>query len=113
MVATSAFTYGSRAQITALALKYRLPANGAAGDLMSCVPSDTEYDRQAAGFVDGLFKGAKVAELPIEQRTEFEPVINLKTAKAFGLVVPQVSLPQAERVIEQGPVDLASVKRSG
>lgn len=106
MVVTSPLTFGSRAQITALALKHRLPssyvlpANAVAGGLMSYGPSDTGYYRQAAGFVDRLFKGAKVAELPIEQPTLFELVINLKTAKALGLVVPQVVLLQAERVIE-------------
>jgi putative tryptophan/tyrosine transport system substrate-binding protein len=106
MVATSAFTFGSRAQIAELALKHRLPssyslpANAVAGGLMAYGPNDSEYYRQAAGFVDRLFKGAKVAELPIEQPTMFELVINLKTARALGISVPRVLMLQAARVIE-------------
>ena len=106
MVAQLAFTFGSRAQIAALALKshlpssFGLPANAVAGGLMSYGPNDTEYYRQAAVFVDKLFKGAKAAELPVEQATRFELVINLKTAKALGLVVPQALLLQATQVIE-------------
>jgi putative ABC transport system substrate-binding protein len=106
MVAQVAFTFGSRAQIAALALKHRLPssfglpANAVAGGLMSYGPNDTEYYRQAAVFVDKLFKGAKAADLPIEQATRFELLINLKTAKSLGLVVPQALLLQAARLIE-------------
>lgn len=106
MVAQVAFTFGSRAQIAALALKHRLPssfglpANAVAGGLMSYGPNDTEYYRQAAVFVDKLFKGAKAAELPIEQAARFELVINMKTAKALGMVVPQALLLQATQAIE-------------
>jgi putative ABC transport system substrate-binding protein len=106
MLAQGGFTFGSRAQIAALALKHRLPSSfglpaaAIAGGLMSYGPSDTEHYRQAAVFVDKLFKGARAADMSIEQATRFELVINLKTAKALGLVVPQALLLQATRVIE-------------
>ena len=106
MVAQTAFNFGLRAQITALALKHRLPsmyglaANAVAGGLMSYGPSDTEYYRQAAVFVDKIFKGRKPADLPVEQPLRWELVINMKTAKALGITVPPVVLLQAERVIE-------------
>ena len=79
---------------------YVLPANADAGGLMSYGPNDTEYYRPAAVFVDKIFKGRKPAELPVEQPVKWELVINLKTAKALGLTVPQVLLLQAERVVE-------------
>ena len=106
LVASTAFNFGLRVQIAALALQHRLPsmfvlpANADAGGLMSYGPSDTEYYRQAAGFVDKIFKGRKPAELPVEQPLKWELVINLKTAKALGITVPQVLLLQAERMIE-------------
>ena len=106
LVNQSGLTFGLRAQIAALALQHRLPsmyvlaANTVAGGLMSYGPSDTEYYRQAAVFVDKIFKGAKPADLPVEQPLKWELVINMKTAKALGITVPQVLLLQAERVIE-------------
>jgi putative ABC transport system substrate-binding protein len=106
MVAQSPVTFGLRAQITALALKHRLPsnfalpANAVAGGLMSYGPNDTEYYRQAAVFVDKILKGAKPADLPVEQPTKFELAINRKTAKALGLTIPQSLLISADRVIE-------------
>ena len=106
MVASNGFTLSLRATIAALAIKHRLPAifalatNAEAGGLMTYGPSQTGYFGQAAVQVDKIFKGAKVAELPVEQPTRFDFVINLKTAKAIGITVPPVVLLQAERVIE-------------
>ena len=106
MVANNGFTLSIRANIAALAIKHRLPSifalatNADAGGLMSYGPSQTGYFGQAAVQVDKILKGAKVAELPVEQPTRFDFVINLKTAKAIGIKVPPVVMLQAERVIE-------------
>jgi len=106
MVALTAFTFGLRAQITALALKHRLPsiyglpAGAVAGALMSYGPDDTEYNRQAAVFVDKILKGAKPDDLPVEQAMLFDLVVNMKTAKALGITIPPTIMVQAARVIE-------------
>ncbi|MBL8380255.1 MAG: ABC transporter substrate-binding protein [Burkholderiales bacterium] len=106
VISTGSFTFGMRSQIAALASKHRLPsiftlaAGTDAGQLMSYGPNDREYYRQAAGYVDRILKGAKPGDLPVEQPTKWELVINMKTAKAMGIVVPQTVLLQAERLVE-------------
>ena len=95
-----------RTQILALAAKNHLPSmfavNGwvEAGGLMSYSPSDGYTFRRAATYVDKILKGSKPAELPIEQPTKFELVINLKTAKQIGLTIPPNVLAKADRVIK-------------
>jgi putative ABC transport system substrate-binding protein len=93
-------------QITELALKNRLPAVYddrefvEAGGLMSYGTDLAALYRRAAYFVDKLLKGAKAADLPVEQPTKFELVINLKTAKQIGLTIPPNVLARADRVIK-------------
>ena len=92
--------------LVTLAARNRLPAmyehrgfiDG--GGLMSYGPDHSEMFRRLAGYVDKILKGAKPAELPIEQPTKLELVINLKTAKALGLTIPRSLLLQADQVIE-------------
>jgi putative ABC transport system substrate-binding protein len=93
-------------QILALALKSRLPTISGprefveAGGLVAYGPNFPDLFRRSAAYVDKILKGAKPADLPIEQPTKFELVINLKTAKALGLTIPQMLLQRADQVIE-------------
>jgi ABC-type uncharacterized transport system substrate-binding protein len=95
-----------RGRLTALAAKNRLPsmftqrADVEAGGLMSYGPNLPELYRRAATYVDKILKGAKPADLPIEQPTKFELAINLRTAKAIGMTIPPSVLARADEVIE-------------
>jgi putative ABC transport system substrate-binding protein len=95
-----------RARIAALAAKSRLPSVGGlreheeAGSLVTYGPDFYELYRRAAAYVDRILQGAKPRDLPVEQPTKFELVINLKTAKALGLTVPPSLLARADQVIE-------------
>lgn len=96
----------NRGQIASFAHRNRLPSMYAirefvdAGGLMSYGPSNPGMRRRAAAYVDKILKGAKPADLPVEQPTQFELAINLKTAKTLGLTIPQPLLRRADQVIQ-------------
>ena len=98
--------FDDRQQLAALAAKHRLPIlcewreMAEVGCLMSYGPNISDLYRRAAAYVDRIARGAKPADLPVEQPIKFELVINLKTAKALGLTVPQALLLQAEQILQ-------------
>jgi len=98
--------FANRAQIVSFAQRNRLPSMFPtkeyvdSGGLMSYGPSLVDLFRRAAGYVDKILKGAKPADLPVQQPTKFELVINLKTAKALSLTLPQSLLRRADEVIQ-------------
>jgi putative ABC transport system substrate-binding protein len=106
VLANSPLFNEQRRQVAALALKHRLPAISGdtgfaeAGLLLQHGPSLLANFRRAAVYVDKILKGAKPSDLPIEQPTKFDLVINLKTAKALGLTIPPSVLARADEVIE-------------
>jgi putative ABC transport system substrate-binding protein len=105
-VLPSPMFFNERRRLVDLAAKNRLPAVYAsrdyvdAGGLLSYGPNFADMFRRAATYVDKILKGAKPADLPVEQPTKFELVINLKTAKALGLTIPQSVLGRADHVVE-------------
>ena len=106
IVAAGTLTSTHRGRIVDLALKSRLPAMYGersfveVGGLMSYAANFTEQYRRAAVYVDKILKGTKATDIPVEQPTKFELVINLKTAKQIGLTIPQSVVYQADKVIK-------------
>jgi len=106
IVFPSPMLFNERRRIVDLAAKHRLPAMSNArefvelGGLIAYGASITDLVRRSATHVDKILKGARPGDLPVEQPTKFELVINLKTAKALGLTIPQTLLLQADQVIE-------------
>jgi putative tryptophan/tyrosine transport system substrate-binding protein len=102
----SALTSVHRDLIIALSARYKLPAvyqermYATAGGLISYGPNFLDQFRGAAGYVDRILKGEKVSELPVQAPTKYELVVNMKTAKALDLTVPQSLLARADEVIE-------------
>ena len=102
----STMLFSERRRLVALAAKYRLPSmfNSSEfvehGGLMAYGASLADLNRRAAPYVDRILKGARPGDLPIEQPTKFELAINLKTARALGLTIPQSLLLRADEVIQ-------------
>jgi putative tryptophan/tyrosine transport system substrate-binding protein len=106
LVIASPLSFSQRAPLAELALKHRLPGmfgtreNVEAGGLMSYGVDYNDLHRRAALYVDKILKGAKPADLPVEQASKYEFIINLKTANALGLAIPESLLTRADKVIE-------------
>ena len=106
IILTDPIFFSQRRKIVDLATRSRLPAMyffqefAEEGGLMSYGPSDTDLYRRSATYVDRILNGAKPSELPVEQPTKFDLVINLKAAKALGLDISPMLLARADKVIE-------------
>jgi putative ABC transport system substrate-binding protein len=106
IVTASAAGMGHRELIITLAAQHKLPAVyfervfAAGGGLVSYGPDQIDHYRRAAGYVDRILRGEKPADLPVQQSTKFELVINLRTAKALGLIIPETLLATADEVIQ-------------
>jgi putative ABC transport system substrate-binding protein len=106
LVAPDALFYDQRRRIAELAAKNRLPSIGSeheyadAGCLLSYGANTAEMSRLVADYLAKILRGARPADLPVQQPTKLDPVINMKTAKALGITIPQSILLRAERVIE-------------
>jgi putative tryptophan/tyrosine transport system substrate-binding protein len=105
-VSASTLTFSHRARLAELGLQYRLPGlfgtrdNVEAGGFMSYAPIAPDLIRRAATYIDKILKSAKPADLPVEQASKYQLIINLKTARALGLTVPPTLLARADEVIE-------------
>jgi putative tryptophan/tyrosine transport system substrate-binding protein len=101
-----ALLFTQRRQIAELTVKGRLPSIAGGerlpgpGGLMGYGPNNLDLERRAATFVDRILKGAEPGDLPVEQPTKFDLVINLRTAKAIGLTIPPSLLQRADQIIE-------------
>ena len=106
LVVASPLTFSNRVRLAELALKHRLPGMFGlkeyveAGGLMSYAPDIRDLHRRSATYIDKILKGVKPADLPVEQASKYQLVINLKTAKAIGLTIPESFLLRADEVIE-------------
>jgi putative ABC transport system substrate-binding protein len=106
LVLSSSFVLAERQHLTELAIRHRLPTMFGqrepveAGGLMSYSPSFDDLFRRGAIYVDKILKGARPADLPVEQADKFALVINRKTAKALGLTIPPALVLQADQVID-------------
>jgi putative ABC transport system substrate-binding protein len=106
LVMPSPLTFSERGRLAELCLAHRLPAmfgfreNVEAGGLVSYGVDIRNHVARAAIYVDRVLRGAKPAELPVEQATKFELAINIKTAKAIGVTIPQAILLRADKVVE-------------
>jgi putative ABC transport system substrate-binding protein len=103
---TTTSGFNRPAAVGEVALRHRLPAMGPqrrwveGGALMSYGPNNSDMFRISADYVDKILQGAKPADLPVQQPTKFQLIVNLKTAKALGLTIPLSVLGRAEEVIE-------------
>src|SRR4029079_6466411 len=106
IVKNNSLTYELRSAISEMSKRLRIPDMYearelvAAGGLVSYGPNATELYRQAAGYVGRILKGAKPADLPVQQPSKFDLVVNLKTAKAIGVTIPQSLLLRADEIIQ-------------
>jgi len=106
IVLTDPILFSQRKRVVGLASKHKLPAVYSfqgfveEGGLMSYGPSDADLFHRAAGYVDRILKGAKPTELPVEQPTKFDLYVNLGTAKALGITIPETFLARADKVLE-------------